>query len=259
MRHDDFSADRDAQLEKLEIELGRAHTRIAEQSARIAALARGREESMRLLDDARAELGRVAAERNRLQQRLVAVEDMQTQTVALPENDAADTGSQAELPNVDELMVSLNAMLEDSDAPVQRRRLAVEQPDAEWHEMIAAEVIAPNVFDDGLQPGAAAPSLPTPRFLVFMNADHPISYPLHKDVMTIGRSESADIKIFGEFVSRIHARIVCREDGVMIEDAGSKNGFKINSKDVERHELQHGDVVTIGKLHLTFVDPGAQD
>jgi pSer/pThr/pTyr-binding forkhead associated (FHA) protein len=183
---------------------------------------------------------------------------MQTETVALSEDEAMDTGAQAELPGVDELMRSLNAMLEDGETPARRARLsgqAVEDPDTEWREMIAPEVIAPDAFDDSIQSDASASSPPTPRFLVYMNADHPISYLLHKDVMTIGRSESADIKIYGDFVSRIHARVVSREDGVLIEDAGSKNGFKINSENVERHELQNGDVIGIGKLHLTFVDP----
>ena len=76
--------------------------------------------------------------------------------------------------------------------------------------------------------------------------------------MTIGRADSADIRIDGAFISRIHARIVCRDDGTMIEDAGSKNGFKVNSEAVKHHNLTHGDVIGIGKLRFMFVDTTRQ-
>jgi pSer/pThr/pTyr-binding forkhead associated (FHA) protein len=77
--------------------------------------------------------------------------------------------------------------------------------------------------------------------------------------MTIGRSESANIRLNGTFVSRIHARIICSDDEAIIEDAGSRNGFKINAVAVKRHTLVHGDVIGIGKLHFTFVDTEQRD
>ena len=98
----------------------------------------------------------------------------------------------------------------------------------------------------------------TSQLLVYVDSEHPIKYPLHKEVMTIGRSESADIPIDAVFISGIHARIICREDGTVIEDAGSKNGFKVNSEAVKRHNLTHGDVIGIGQLRLTFVDAAQQ-
>ncbi len=44
----------------------------------------------------------------------------------------------------------------------------------------------------------------------------------------------------------------------MIEDIGSKNGFKVNSVAVKRHNLRHGDVIGIGKLRFMFVDTAQQ-
>jgi pSer/pThr/pTyr-binding forkhead associated (FHA) protein len=114
-------------------------------------------------------------------------------------------------------------------------------------------------------PEAAAPGenpAPPPvsgmtRLLVFLDAAHPIKYPLFKDVMTIGRSESADIQIDGHFISRVHARIVRAADKVTVEDVGSKNGISVNSEAVTRHELKHGDVIGIGKLRFTFIEVSA--
>ena len=72
--------------------------------------------------------------------------------------------------------------------------------------------------------------------------------------MTIGRSESANIHVDGPFISRIHARIICRAGETVIIDAGSTNGFKVNSVAVTKHELKHGDVITLGNQRFTFIE-----
>ncbi len=41
-----------------------------------------------------------------------------------------------------------------------------------------------------------------------------------RDSMTIGRGESADVKLEDRTVSRVHARIDSTRDGPMISDAG---------------------------------------
>ena len=96
--------------------------------------------------------------------------------------------------------------------------------------------------------------MPVSRVLVFLDAAQPIKYPLYKPVMTIGRSEKADIHVEGDFISRVHARLLSTNDGVVVEDIASKNGIKVNSKLTERQILHHGDVLGIGKLRFTFID-----
>jgi pSer/pThr/pTyr-binding forkhead associated (FHA) protein len=95
--------------------------------------------------------------------------------------------------------------------------------------------------------------------LVFLDAKQPIKYPLYKKVMTIGRAEDADIQINGDFVSRVHARLLCTDTGVTIEDVDSKNGIKVNSKLTERQTLRHGDVLGLGRLRFTFIDTAEAD
>jgi pSer/pThr/pTyr-binding forkhead associated (FHA) protein len=98
---------------------------------------------------------------------------------------------------------------------------------------------------------------PTTHLLVYLDTAHPIKYPLFKDVMTIGRSENADIQIEGHFISRVHARILRAANKVMVEDVGSKNGVSVNAQAVTRQELKHGDVIGIGRLRFAFIEAGA--
>jgi hypothetical protein len=284
--------ERDGVIERLERELhdmrarsDAAEARLADQSARLTALGSGREESMRLLSETRAELARVIAERDELKKRLDGIDRMQTETVAFTEEEQQEateaTGDRETLPTIDELMANLNDMIaQDPRRGVRLSGQSTEAPEAAWQEMLAPEVIVPEEFggkgeakwpherrredrrrDEAATPSqeAATPSqeAATTNLLVFLDAAHPIKYPLYKDVMTIGRSENADIQIDGHFISRVHARIVRAADKVTVEDVGSKNGISVNSESVTRHELKHGDVIGIGKLRFTFVAVGA--
>jgi hypothetical protein len=64
--------------------------------------------------------------------------------------------------------------------------------------------------------------------------------------LTIGRDESCEISIPNRQVSRRHARIWVAENGVMLEDLGSKNGTHRNGEAViVPVVLSDGDVVQI--------------
>ena len=53
-------------------------------------------------------------------------------------------------------------------------------------------------------------------------------------------------------VSRNHALLVRRRDGLYIDDLGSLNGTYVNRRRIESHRLEEGDEVQIGKYKLTF-------
>jgi pSer/pThr/pTyr-binding forkhead associated (FHA) protein len=56
-------------------------------------------------------------------------------------------------------------------------------------------------------------------------------------------------------VSREHARLtVSPRGGVVIEDLSSTNGIFVNSVRIDRHELRHGDLVTIGESQFRFLE-----
>ena len=61
-------------------------------------------------------------------------------------------------------------------------------------------------------------------------------------------------KIDSRFVSRHHCQIITTRDSCVIEDLNSTNGIVIKAKRVRHQNLNDGDVVTIGRHDLLYVD-----
>ena len=78
------------------------------------------------------------------------------------------------------------------------------------------------------------------------------SFPLGRII--IGRSPDNEIYIKSKFVSRHHAQLISDEDGCVIEDLNSTNGVFINEKQVKKHRLRDGDVVSLGVHELVYTD-----
>jgi pSer/pThr/pTyr-binding forkhead associated (FHA) protein len=55
-------------------------------------------------------------------------------------------------------------------------------------------------------------------------------------------------------VSRNHALLVRRKDGLYIDDLGSLNGTYINRRRIESHQLEDGDEIQIGKYKLSYLE-----
>jgi FHA domain-containing protein len=244
-----------------------AETKLADQQQRLSALGTGREETMRRLADTRAELARVRTERDDLLKKLDRAENMQTATVALTEEQDVEEPTIHPLPSMDELMAGLDKLESETNGsqPSGGHLLArVTLDEGDGREMIAPELVFPvDEYDDDDDHGGAAAldaaREPISRLLVFLDGQQPIKYPLYKPVMTIGRSEKADIHVSDDFISRVHARLLSTEDGVVVEDVASRNGIKVNSKQTERQILHHGDVLGIGKVRFTFIDTSRAD
>ena len=72
---------------------------------------------------------------------------------------------------------------------------------------------------------------------------------------TIGRSPDCDIFLDDVTVSRKHAVLVQRDDGLFIEDEGSLNGTFLNRRRIEEPaRLENGDELQVGKYKLTFLE-----
>jgi pSer/pThr/pTyr-binding forkhead associated (FHA) protein len=69
----------------------------------------------------------------------------------------------------------------------------------------------------------------------------------------IGRSPEAEVFLDDVTVSRNHALIVSRRDGLYIDDLGSLNGTYVNRRRIESHKLQDGDELQVGKYKLTYL------
>lgn len=78
------------------------------------------------------------------------------------------------------------------------------------------------------------------------------SFALAKKVTTIGRSLSNDITIIDPFVSRVHAKIIQKDEGYEICDLGAKHAVEVNGKIISRHRLRDGDKITLGSSLMVF-------
>ena len=79
-------------------------------------------------------------------------------------------------------------------------------------------------------------------------------YPLDKETLTIGRKPNNDITVENLAVSGHHSRVITILQDSFLEDLNSTNGTYVNGKLIQKHALQHGDVVKIGKHELQYVN-----
>ncbi|MBI2568971.1 MAG: FHA domain-containing protein [Candidatus Schekmanbacteria bacterium] len=70
--------------------------------------------------------------------------------------------------------------------------------------------------------------------------------------ITIGRSSSANIRLYDRAVSNTHARMVAESGQFVLYDLHSSNGTYVNERRVERQVLQFGDVIRIGSTSLRY-------
>jgi pSer/pThr/pTyr-binding forkhead associated (FHA) protein len=74
----------------------------------------------------------------------------------------------------------------------------------------------------------------------------------------VGRAPSADVRIDDPRASRLHARIEMRDDGVYVEDLGSRNGTLVDGEPVvNSRQLAPGAEITIGTASIIFRGVGS--
>ncbi len=79
-------------------------------------------------------------------------------------------------------------------------------------------------------------------------------FALDKEIMTIGRKEDNDIRIENLAVSGHHAKLLTIFDDSFLEDLDSTNGTFVNGQPIKKHPLRSGDVITIGKHELRYIN-----
>lgn len=75
---------------------------------------------------------------------------------------------------------------------------------------------------------------------------------LDTDVTTCGRHPNSDIFLDDVTVSRRHAEFRRQGTAFEVRDLASLNGTYYEGERVERHVLEDGDEIQVGKFHLTF-------
>jgi general secretion pathway protein A len=100
----------------------------------------------------------------------------------------------------------------------------------------------------------AVSELPLAKLVVVAEGRTIGELPLRMGRTIIGRTVDNDLQIDSRFVSRHHCQIISKADGCVVEDLNSTNGIVVKAKRVRRHSLNDGDVITIGKHDLLYVD-----
>ena len=83
--------------------------------------------------------------------------------------------------------------------------------------------------------------------------------PLGKSVVNIGREASNDIVIADAYISRYHLQLRERCGKFTMFDINSRGGTRVNNATVREHQLQHGDVINIGRTKLVYAEGQGRD
>jgi pSer/pThr/pTyr-binding forkhead associated (FHA) protein len=79
-------------------------------------------------------------------------------------------------------------------------------------------------------------------------------FPIERNVITVGKSDLANVKVKGFMVSKIQAKIVNESEGFWVVNLGRKGKTRINGEEVERHLLKNDDIIQVGKTVFRFVE-----
>jgi hypothetical protein len=122
---------------------------------------------------------------------------------------------------------------------------------------LSGEGVVP--VSEGRSPGAdVAAAAPYARILLASGGQTLSTHPLYLGRLIIGRTAANDLQIESRFVSRHHCQIVTTPQSCVVEDLNSTNGIFVHGKRVRYHNLNDGDVVTIGQHELLYVDERPQ-
>jgi Inner membrane component of T3SS, cytoplasmic domain len=95
---------------------------------------------------------------------------------------------------------------------------------------------------------------PQGRYLEVEHDDELHLIPLDRPITHLGRGIAADIRIEDPEVSRRHAIVAQRGDGVRVLDDRSRNGTFVNSRPVTVGYLGDGDVLRLGRVVFRFIE-----
>lgn len=97
------------------------------------------------------------------------------------------------------------------------------------------------------------------RLILSLDSQVLAEYNMSKERYTVGRLQDNDIRIDNPTVSGHHSLIINILNDSFLEDLNSTNGTYVNGRLIKKHALQNGDVITVGRHQLRFVDGVSDD
>jgi pSer/pThr/pTyr-binding forkhead associated (FHA) protein len=92
------------------------------------------------------------------------------------------------------------------------------------------------------------------RYIEVQGSKETLLIPLGKGVTHIGRGLAADLHLDEDSVSRRHAILVHRRNGMRVLDDRSSNGTFVNGRRIVQTDLQNGDVLVLGRVVLRYLE-----
>jgi hypothetical protein len=92
------------------------------------------------------------------------------------------------------------------------------------------------------------------KLILTLSGNKVKEFELKQEQMIIGRHSSSDIQVENLAVSSEHAKIITILNDSFLEDLKSTNGTFVNGVLTKKRSLQNGDVITVGKHKLQFVN-----
>ena len=89
------------------------------------------------------------------------------------------------------------------------------------------------------------------KLVMFRDNGQRREFPIGRGTTRIGRKDDCEIRIPVAEVSRHHAELHHRDDGLELQDLGSANGTYVNNKRVTKQKLAPGDHLVIGPVVFT--------
>jgi len=156
--------------------------------------------------------------------------------------------AKTELDNGDIVLIGIHS-LEVECPPRQDRDKAV--PVVRGHSMDETMVIDPASQKRMIEATAKTEEV-LGGFVVIEGSSDKREYELKDRVVTIGKDDSAAIRLKGFFAPAVAALVNRRKEGYFITPASGKS-IKVNGQDVKiRYDLKDGDMVEVSNLKMQF-------
>jgi type II secretory pathway predicted ATPase ExeA/pSer/pThr/pTyr-binding forkhead associated (FHA) protein len=165
------------------------------------------------------------------------------------------------------LLEDVNAALEELQWPEFAERSAIRRTSISTSDTASTNTSSTGRFGTGARRGPglyvgpndtstqeAVPETPLAKLIVVTDGRTLGELPLRPGRTIIGRTTDNDLQIDSRFVSRHHCQIITKPNACIVEDLNSTNGITVKSKRVRRHNLNDGDVITIGRHDLIYID-----
>ena len=98
-----------------------------------------------------------------------------------------------------------------------------------------------------------------PRLIVTSNGETVEEFEVRENKVTVGRSTLADITIYDQFASKMHALFIRYSDALVVVDLNSANGIFVNSVRVNSTILRNNDIVSLANHRVKVLDVPVAD